>query len=334
MKIIIITLIGGTLLFFLRDGGLRIQYGSNQHHAEQAQIFSGKLLNVTGELLMTRSDDALPRWEEVITQTRTLDFWLYDFSYQPLLQLFQRMARGGVKIRAIVENEMYGGALSKNFIKLQKLFTGQTYMDLQSDKKLHDNFMHAKTFITDDAFIIQTANLTYGAFFNNREFFFVSHDSAIRQNLAELFQKDHDGIPITSSDILPNVVFCPIDCRHKIETLISGAKHSIRMYQQYIQDPRIMSILMQRSGLDLKFIVADNSSKSQLVASPLSGFTHFRKKPYVHAKMILVDDTYLILSSVNMSANSMDNNREIGIILIDSNIINQFRSQFERDWKR
>lgn len=106
------------------------------------------------------------------------------------------------------------------------------------------------------------------------------------------------------------------------------------MYQQYIQDEHIMSMLMQRSGLDLKFIVADNDSKEQLAASPLSQFTHFRKKPYVHAKMILVDDTYLILSSINMSANSMDNNREIGIVIIDSFLIEQFKGMFERDWKK
>lgn len=106
------------------------------------------------------------------------------------------------------------------------------------------------------------------------------------------------------------------------------------MYQQYIQDEHIMSMLMERSGLDLKFIVADNSSKEQLAASPLSAFTHFRKKPYVHAKMILIDDTYLILSSINMSANSMDANREIGIILIDSFLLKEFKSQFERDWKK
>ena len=83
------------------------------------------------------------------------------------------------------------------------------------------------------------------------------------------------------------------------------------MYQQYIQDENVMSMLMQRSGLDLKFIVADNDSKTELLASPLSQFAHFRKKPYVHAKMILIDDKYLILSSINMSANSMDMNREI-----------------------
>jgi len=71
-----------------------------------------------------------------------------------------------------------------------------------------------------------------------------------------------------------------------------------------------------------------------LLASPLSVFAKVWKKPYVHAKMILIDDTYLIVSSINMSANSMDKNREIGIILIDSFLLQGFKEQFERDRKK
>ena len=62
--------------------------------------------------------------------------------------------------------------------------------------------------------------------------------------------------------------------------------------------------------------------------------THVWKKPYVHAKMILVDETYLIVSSINLSANSMDENREIGIILIDAALIRKFHDWFERDWQK
>jgi len=35
------------------------------------------------------------------------------------------------------------------------------------------------------------------------------------------------------------------------------------------------------------------------------------KKPYLHTKMILIDDEILLLGSMNLSANSLDNNREI-----------------------
>lgn len=322
-----------TLTALFVTGGLEVHIGSNQYHAEQKQLFSGQLENITGVLLMTPDRDTAETFQDEIERSRTLDFWLYQFSYQPLLDSFQKLARSGVKIRWIVENLPYWSD-EKWFQKLQKLFAWRKVATIVSDERLHDNFMHAKTFITDESFIIQTANLSYSSFFNNREFFFISQNRAMHDNLKKLFAKDYSGERLEPSDIIPNLLVCPVDCRYKIETLISWAKNSIRMYQQYIQDEHIMQMLMDKSWLDLKFIVADNDSKWELEASLLSQFTHFWKKPYVHAKMILIDDTYLIVSSINMSANSMDENREIGIILIDSFLIKQFHEQFERDWKK
>ena len=219
-KIILLALIAGTFIVLFATGGLRLQYGSSEHTATQQQIFSGYLMNVTGEVLMTPDGDTLDRWQEVVEQSRKLDFWLYSFSYQPLLDSFQRLARSGVRIRGIVENKQFGND-TKAFTKLLKIFTGRTFADIQSDEKLNDNFMHAKTFLTDDAFIIQTANLTYSSFFSNREFFFISYDPIIHSNLQALFVKDRSGEKLNPSDIHPNLLVCPIDCRHKIEILIS-----------------------------------------------------------------------------------------------------------------
>lgn len=342
--IIILSLIGVTLGALFYTDGLRFQFGSNQHHAEQTLLFSGYIASVTGELLMSRNAETLPVWQNAVAYTRTLDFRLYDFTYQPLQKLFQQMARAGVKIRGIIENQLYGNN-SKNFNKLHKIFTGVYHIDIHSDEALHDNFMHAKTFVTDDAFIIQTANLGYASFFNNREFFFISHDRRIRDNLEKLFAKDRAGQKIIPEDIEPELLICPIDCRAKTEAILSGAKHSIWMYQQYIVDPAILSLLQtkwgngetlrgERGNIDMKLIVGDNDQKEDILKTPLQGVTHVWKKPYVHAKMILVDDMYLIVSSINLSANSMDENREIGIVLIDGSIINAFREQFQRDWMK
>jgi phosphatidylserine/phosphatidylglycerophosphate/cardiolipin synthase-like enzyme len=55
------------------------------------------------------------------------------------------------------------------------------------------------------------------------------------------------------------------------------------------------------------------------------------KKPYIHAKMILIDDRYLLIGSMNLSSNSLDNNREHGIITTDSKTIQQFKQQFDKD---
>jgi phosphatidylserine/phosphatidylglycerophosphate/cardiolipin synthase-like enzyme len=50
--------------------------------------------------------------------------------------------------------------------------------------------------------------------------------------------------------------------------------------------------------------------------------------------MILIDNEILILWSMNLSDNSLDNNREIWIILIDKNIIAEFKELFEKDWEK
>lgn len=81
--------------------------------------------------------------------------------------------------------------------------------------------MHAKTFLTDDAFIIQTANLGYAGFFNNREFFFISQSAVIHKNLRDIFAKDRAGQRLLPADIEPNLLICPIDCRAKTEAILS-----------------------------------------------------------------------------------------------------------------
>lgn len=98
-KIILLALVAGTFIMLFATGGLRFQYGSTTHNAQQQQIFSGVLLNVTGEVLMTPDGDTLDRRQEVVEQSRSLDFRLYSFSYEPLLDSFQRRARSGVRIR-------------------------------------------------------------------------------------------------------------------------------------------------------------------------------------------------------------------------------------------
>lgn len=56
------------------------------------------------------------------------------------------------------------------------------------------------------------------------------------------------------------------------------------------------------------------------------------KKPIIHAKSALVDRTYSYLGSENYSTNSLDNNREIGILTKTSpEFIKMFQEVFESD---
>jgi phosphatidylserine/phosphatidylglycerophosphate/cardiolipin synthase-like enzyme len=50
--------------------------------------------------------------------------------------------------------------------------------------------------------------------------------------------------------------------------------------------------------------------------------------------MILVDGKYLLLGSMNLSDNSLDNNREIWILLLDQFLIQRFIDGFWEDWRQ
>lgn len=104
-------------------------------------------------------------------------------------------------------------------------------------------YVHAKFALIDSGFLIQTANLTHSTFATNREYFFYSQHTGVYQSLATIFQKDWEGKPITFSDIHPNLLVCPINCRAILEYLIESAKRSILIQNQYIEDPRLLGLL-------------------------------------------------------------------------------------------
>lgn len=187
-------------------------------------------------------------------------------------------------------------------------------------------------------YAIQTANLTQSAF-KNREYFLVGNDPVIWENLRTLFLKDREWEEIYPDDIHPNILVCPINCREVLESLIASAEQSIWIQTQYIVDDRIMDLLKNKSELDMQIVVADLDTNRDMLYYFWPKVARALPKPYVHAKTMLIDDKYLYVGSVNFSANSMDDNRELGIIVTNRDAIDTFKKQFVVDrgngvWKR
>gem|GEM_PF-987903 len=55
------------------------------------------------------------------------------------------------------------------------------------------------------------------------------------------------------------------------------------------------------------------------------------RSPYPHTKLLLIDERYLMISSINLSTNSMDNNRELGIIVTNPDAITYVKQTFADD---
>lgn len=206
---------------------------------------------------------------------------------------------------------------------------------IYNDKQMWVNFTHAKTQVGSNGYIIQTMNWTKSSFDSNREFMFVWNDRDIIDSLTYVFEQDVSGNKVDKMMIHPNLLICPIDCRSKIEYMIKSAQKSIYIYNQYISDDSIAKLLKDKISqkLDIKIILAkwdEDENNKKNFGNNYKG----QSKPYPHAKVLLIDDKYLIISSINFSTNSMNYNREIWIIVTDIEAVSKFKKIFLQDWKK
>jgi len=53
----------------------------------------------------------------------------------------------------------------------------------------------------------------------------------------------------------------------------------------------------------------------------------------IHNKGVIVDDTSVLVSSINWNTNSPNFNREVGVIIVYPGVARYFRDVFEDDWQ-
>ena len=62
------------------------------------------------------------------------------------------------------------------------------------------------------------------------------------------------------------------------------------------------------------------------------GKIQFLVKPYEHAKATIVGDSNVYIGSVNYTEPSITKNRELGIIISQSDVVSEMSSEFAKFW--
>jgi phosphatidylserine/phosphatidylglycerophosphate/cardiolipin synthase-like enzyme len=126
---------------------------------------------------------------------------------------------------------------------------------------------------------------------------------------------------------------CPVQCRVVIEDMIESAQYSVDIMTQYIYDDTILWLLKNLDpDIKLRLLLSDSDGNydtldyfgDELVT------IHDSDAGYLHTKTILVDERWLLVWSMNLSSNSLDRNREIGLIITDPDMINYYVNHFEQ----
>lgn len=258
---------------------------------------------------------------------------VYIFTERDLRDALIRAHERGVEVKIILENNPYRAPYLND--DHYELFL-ENGLDVKWSDPLNYSLNHAKLLIIDEKAYISTGNFSYSTFTKNRDLFIEIWEVEIVAKLDELFYLDFEhelwGV------FHPQLIISPYSSRQKIETLIGWAEKSIDFYFPYMWDDGLEELFSSKvdEGITLRGIVSQNfwDDDSELLKVLEAGGWNISimKKPSLHAKAILVDGKYLYVGSINFSTYSLDENREIGILITNQDTIQKFQNIFEWDF--
>ncbi len=274
--------------------------------------------------------------------------YLFTDSRLDVIQALSEAKTRGVDVKVLLEREPNGGvALNTNaFLALKA-----AGINVQYTKAFKFVYVHEKSFVFDDqSAIISTANTTGSSYTSNREYQVKLENPELVQEVAKVFDSDWAGIDIDLKE--SKLVWSPNqttsaglvkgNARAKILNLINSATSSLMLEQEAMADEEVILALIaaQTRGVNVTLIGSPKAATDTYIVAGANRLAaagvkvRWLNAPFVHAKVILADDTKAFIGSENMSTNSLNNNRELGIILEkteSSEAISQLKTQLETD---
>lgn len=202
---------------------------------------------------------------------------------------------------------------------------------------------HAKIAVVDDVTaLVMSQNLTKTSFTFNRETNIIDREPLDVEAIEALFTADWNRAAYVPTD--PNLVIANLNARQKLLALIGGATKSLAIESEELQDPAIIDALVaaQKRGVAVRYIGSvapttngpqrdDNATGRKRLLTGGAG-VRILATPYIHTKTIMADGIVAFIGSENISAASLDRNREVGILLTDGAIIGRLNAVFTKDW--
>jgi phosphatidylserine/phosphatidylglycerophosphate/cardiolipin synthase-like enzyme len=284
-------------------------------------------------LILQPDDGRDPILAEIEAAKRTITLEIYLLSDQIIIAALEAASQRGIEVRVLLEEHPFGGAggQPETFQRLQN-----AGLDIRWSNPAF-RFSHIKTFVFDDEIaIIMNQNLTRSSFTGNRELDVITTYPPDVAEAAAIFEADWNR---TQAPAPKTLVASPVNSRSEMLGLINGVTASLDLYAEVVRDPEMLQavIAAAQRGVRVRLVMSgdpgdDNEAGRQTLAA---GGVEVRLAPsrlYIHAKMILADGERLFIGSQNMTATSLDQNRELGIILDDPAIVRRAVRVFAQDF--
>ncbi|MHB1566938.1 MAG: phospholipase D-like domain-containing protein [Acidiferrobacter sp.] len=255
----------------------------------------------------------------------------YLVTDRPVLAAIRQAVRRGVRVRVLLARHPYGQRPRGELKHLQA--TGAQVRFAPPRFTHRYVFDHAKYMVSGQAVEIGSANLTWSAFHQNREYVWMAHRPAIADDLHRLFVADWTRrsagpIPRQRLVIAPGATLALV-------AMIERPGRVCIESEELGRDRPILAALATKGPRAQLVLPARLSASDRRLAQRLA--THgvavrFLRTPYLHAKLIATPGR-VFLGSENFTWSSLHRNREVGVTVGGRDAVAAL-AQCHRDWKR
>jgi len=232
---------------------------------------------------------------------------------------------------------------------------------------------HAKFMIIDGGIIgqekayIMTANFTGDALGGtwqrtNREYIICDTDHQDISVLMAIFSADQHKTPFQppmASNLItttPNLIVSAVNAHQQVRALLDSAKQSIIIQSEVLNDPNTGSLTAQALSIegalanaaqlgvkDIRVMLPPQGTTDWTIPNSCPAINNLKAtptvqiktsvNPYVHAKLIIIDQRLAYVGSHNLDRASLSYNREVGIIIVREDAVQALCATFESDWQ-
>lgn len=286
-------------------------------------------------LMVEPRDTTAPLLAAINGAQRSLDLVIYELQDPQVESALAQAQARGVAVRVLLEHISAFGR-----------HPNQAAYDLLQSKGVpvrwapsYFALVHQKTLIIDSAAAyIMTFNLQPQYYASSRDFGIVDTDPLDVAAIVRAFQSDWSGTQ-EAAEPGRDLVWSP-GSSAMLLALIAQASSTLDIYNEEMADPRITAALEAAAarGVRVRVVMTyatnwkaafnELTQKGVVVRTYASGGTF-----YIHAKVIVADDTTAFVGSENFSTPSLDANRELGIVLARPDVIASLEATFEHDYQ-
>ncbi|MFK0158648.1 phospholipase D-like domain-containing protein [Streptomyces sp. NPDC090493] len=263
-------------------------------------------------------------YDFINSATSSLDMTMYELEDTTAVNDLIALKNKGVTVRVVLD-QAHKSANNSAYTSLTNAGVGVVWSPSSFV------YTHQKT-ITVDATksLVLTGNLTSQYYSTGRDYGVFTDDTRDVAAIEKVFNADYAGTSVTPTDG-DHLLWSPTDSRSRLLTVVNAATKTLDVEELEFSDSTVVNAIVARAkaGVKVRVVLETPGDYSSEVSSikAAGGTVVGYSDPdgfYIHAKAMVADyglsTQEVEAGSMNVSSNSLSNNRELGIILTGTGV--------------